>query len=329
MTNNWPTIATCGMIMLDSVAADLEKEPNPGEIEWTNVTHDTPAGHPLDVAVDLVKLGYPAEYINIVGCIGNDFAGKFILQELTKYHLSSEYIKIVNQNTGRNIISVVKKEDRRFRLNPGANQSLDFNWVTMALSVLKPEILSIRPGYSGIDFEVDKLLTKLPEHCFVLLDLMKPKPEPNQDRLKSIRNAVTQATAVHCNDKEAIYISDTNSLQKAVDWFLQKGVKLIFLTFGERGAKAISNVNRDKTEIYLPAYKVKSVDPTGCGDAFCAGVIYKLVELKAYRNLVQLTQQQLVEILNFAQAVGAAAATQPGTTGGVSLERVKSIYKIN
>ncbi|RLF03885.1 MAG: hypothetical protein DRK00_07925 [Thermoprotei archaeon] len=105
------------------------------------------------------------------------------------------------------------------------------------------------------------------------------------------------------------------------------GVKLLFVTLGEEGAIARSR----RYLVRQRAFKVEVVDPTGAGDAFCAGVILKLAE--AYGGELRgvdvghISLEKLCEVLAFAQAVGASACTAPGTTAGVSRGLVEELLR--
>jgi sugar/nucleoside kinase (ribokinase family) len=61
---------------------------------------------------------------------------------------------------------------------------------------------------------------------------------------------------------------------------------------------------------YVPAFAVETVDATGCGDAFIAGLLCQLVVGKSWR--AQLSLPRMREILRYANAVGALTALTQG-----------------
>ncbi|WP_458788454.1 PfkB family carbohydrate kinase, partial [Vallitalea sediminicola] len=61
-----------------------------------------------------------------------------------------------------------------------------------------------------------------------------------------------------------IKIEDAHGLKKAVDYFIDKGVKRVFITLGEKG---VYYGEGDYTNSYK-APKIKVVNATGAGDAF-------------------------------------------------------------
>lgn len=324
-------IATCGMAMLDTVCAGLEREPGPGELEWPDLgITDNPAGHPIDVALCLAALGYNPAYISIVASVGQDFAGDSIVQALEGSGLGTDYVCRSERNTGRNVVTVVYGEDRSFRPWAGANEDLEPTFVRRALHEIRPDILSIRPGYSGMDHEVHQILSSLPPQCFVLLDLMKPRLKTEwerEKRLPAIRLALRHADALHCNEGEAMLIADTGDVDSAISYFIRQGVEFVFITSGEHGARVTT---RDGLDIRQRGFKVKAIDPTGCGDAFCAGIINRLAErMSSSPGIDDLISDTawLQATLYYAQACGAAVAEAPGTTAGISAERVSELEK--
>ena len=317
-------IATCGMLVVDTVGVDFPDEPRSGKTQFTKASiQDHAGGHPINVGIDLVRLGVVPSEVGVIGCVAEDSSGALIEAELAKYGLGNFLKKVQGEvqgeeiSTGRDLIIVPQGRDRSFNISPGANLELTAEHVIQVLDEKKPKLLSIRPGYSGIDLELAEIL-KNRKDTFVLLDLMKPY----EKEWSFIMPAVKYATAVHCNDMEAMNITGKKSIVDAAKAFLNKGVQIVFITLGENGAILFT---RDR-EIKQPAFDVGVVDPTGCGDAFCAGIIKKLIDWDAF-PFTGLAPEQLEELLGYAQAAGAACATGIGTTAGVSQEKVQEILQ--
>ncbi len=87
---------------------------------------------------------------------------------------------------------------------------------------------------------------------------------------KDLKDFITGAYTLVVNDYEWQMIQDRCKwTQKEV---LGK-VNYLIVTYGEEGSKIWSSVDATVTEV--PAYKPKKlVDPTGCGDAYRAGLMY-------------------------------------------------------
>lgn len=96
----------------------------------------------------------------------------------------------------------------------------------------------------------------------------------------------------------------------------------LILTLGPRGSMYLSlrGAGRQSNLIKVPAYKVKIADTIGAGDAFTAGLLYKLTKV-GERQVFDNIKPNLV----FASAVSAIICTKPGASQGLKdLEQVKS-----
>jgi fructokinase len=315
-------ILTCGTIMVDILAVDLEKIAGSGEVIYLEREIETRiGGHPIDVGIDLVKLGINPRKIEVLAAIGQGVFGNYVKKIIEDYKISTScFQQIKERDTGKNVILEIKGEDRRFHIDPGANWYLDPEWVKKIIRESSFNIFSIRPGYSGIDLNLREIFEEVKKkNAFLFLDIMEPHPKRLPLFLLPELHFVD---AVHCNEKEAMINTGKNNPEKAVRELLNQGVKVIFLTKGEKGAEIITEDFR----ISQPCFqKVKAIDATGCGDAFCAGVIYKLAEYNQFEDVRKLSEENLKELLVFAQAAGASAATQPGCVEGVSKQTVDAI----
>ena len=306
------------MVVVDRIAV-IPQLPEPGKTQYTTKPiEEYVGGHPANVAIDLVKLGLKPSLIGIVAGVGRDSSGKFIKQTIASYGIKS-FLKEKNLPTGQDLIIVPEGHDRIFNISPGANLELNLQDIDYALAKHKPKIFSIRPGYSGIDDKIVDILRGLKESgIFIFLDLMRPYKKD----WDYICAALPFASCIHCNDIEAMNITRKNTVQEAMYAFLDYGVDLVLITTGEGGAKLATA----KTFITQPAFRVKTVDPTGCGDAFCAGIIKKFIDW-GLPDISTLSLYQLDELLSFAQAVGGACATGIGSTTGISIAKVIEIMK--
>jgi ribokinase len=105
------------------------------------------------------------------------------------------------------------------------------------------------------------------------------------------------------NEVEAEMLSGipVKSPEDAIDCgrtILSQGVgKGVVITLGTKGAAAVTHSD----QVYVPAFNVTPVDPTGAGDAFCGAFATALSEGKS-----------LEQALRFANAAGALAVTVAG-----------------
>jgi sugar/nucleoside kinase (ribokinase family) len=75
------------------------------------------------------------------------------------------------------------------------------------------------------------------------------------------------------------------------------------------GAKGSFYQNGQSSE-FIPGFEVDTIDATGCGDAFIAGLLSELV--KGGGRLEDLTANRLRDAIRYANAVGALTALKQG-----------------
>ncbi len=317
-------ILLTGFLVADIVVADLDKIADPGELVLApKGIKLSVGGHPANISIDLVKLGYSPKRILLVGTVGDDIFGDFIINTLSSYGILLAIDKLQYTSTNKNVILVVKGEDRRFHVEISSSKYLSPDKIIESIDKYKPKLFYLAAGIiDKTDEVIDEVFKEAKRRgCLTFLDLVKPIGK----KWNFIFPAFNYVDLFHCNDVEAKDMMQVQDLKLAMMKLLKMGIDTLFVTLGEKGA-ILANEN---IIIKQPAFKVKVVDPTGAGDAFCAGVIFKLFELFGERvNEIKLSRESikvLAEILAYAQAVGASACTAPGTTEGVSKERVNEI----
>ena len=320
-------LVTCaGIIVADLIAAGLPKVSEPGELTFTElgiILHI--GGHAANVSVDLLKLGLKRGEVSSIGAIGEDIFGDFIENFLKEHGVVCRLQKIKDVGTSKDLILVVKGEDRRFHVDVGANWYLSVEHVKGVLDEERPLIFYV--GGSGFLGEFDERLPEVLKEakglgCLTFLDPVTPYKRGWDIFIPALR----WTDIFHCNNTEAEMITGESEPVEAAGRLLGEGAKLALITMGDKGLIA----RTEDAILEMPAFKVKAVDPTGAGDAFCAGVIYGLIGLRGVRGgipLLGISGDNLVQVLLQGEAAGAACVSMVGTTAGVTRERVDGILR--
>ena len=102
--------------------------------------------------------------------------------------------------------------------------------------------------------------------------------------------------------EEARMITGKETPSEIAGSLLSYGIGLVALKMGEQG----SYIRTRDLEISLPIYQVESVDATGAGDAFAAGLLAGISRGMSTKEAAEL-----------GNAVGACCVTSMGATAGV------------
>lgn len=318
------SVMLTGFFVVDIIAYNLDRIPQPGEIVRTNYFYISTGGHPLNIAIDLAKLGFNGFNITVCGSMGNDMFSRFIIETLRSYDIGL-CTKIVDGiYTSTTLILVERGRDRRFINYIGANAYLDIDHVIRCYNKVMPRYFFIAMGALG-DFDnmVYKVIEKVSsDGVLTFLDFALGQEE----KIPYILKAIEYSDIVHCNKLELKMLTNEEDVDEGAKKILRKSnVKLLFITLGEEGAVLYT---RNGLKIKQKPFNVEVVDPTGAGDAFDAGILYMLHRNSIDRNmLMKIDVDLLIDILIFGQAVGAVCVTMPGATTGVSKESIDAILK--
>jgi len=320
-------VMAAGSLMVDTILSGLAMISKPGEVTHLNIAPvDVIGGQPHNIVVSLVKLGYDPKKLAVLGTVGKDDYGERIYNLFEKYDLTTEFIKReTGEKTGRNIIIEEIASDRRFHCYMGANKLFDVEFAVEFLQQYRPKIFASKPYYTGNYKDTEEVFKSASNETLTLLDIRKTEEAGK----KNILSALKYVDIVHGNEEEVRDLTGEDIIKDGIESILGRGVKVIFVTRDGEGKTTLQtregiqiNQNPFDSNQYIP--EGASIDETGCGDAFCAGLFYKLLEFENFDDLLK-DEDKLREILMFSQAVGASSATRFGATEGVSKDLVDRI----
>jgi len=212
-----------------------------------------------NIAYNLKLLG---EEACIMATVGHDFEP--YTQWLGQNGLSSEFIKVLdNSYTGQAYITTDEAGNQITAFHPGAMSSSHLNSVPtdsdIKIGIVSPD------GKDGMQLHARQFKElNIP----FIFDPGQGMPMFNGDEL---REFIDQATWLTLNDYESELMQERTGL--SLEEIATK-VDALIVTLGGQGSK----IYTDGQCINIPSAKPKViVDPTGCGDAYRAGLLYGLL----------------------------------------------------
>lgn len=313
-------VLTTGILVVDIIATELPRVAEPGELLFVprGITVSL-GGHSGNVSIDLLQLGLRSEDVYLVSVVGDDVFGEYVEGFLKSRGVRAK-LKRVKASTSKNLILVVKGEDRRFHVDAGSNLFLDPLLVEEAVETLRPRVFYV--GGAGMLGEFDDRLPEVLKKArevgsLTMLDIVAPYGKDWSFAAK----ALPYCDLFHCNLLEASHITHRSGALDALKALRSLGCELPVITMGEDGLVSLFK----NMVIEMPAFKVDVVDPTGAGDAFCAGLILKLSEKSKPIDLYTL--DDILDVLVFGSACGAVCCTAPGTTTNVWRDKVEALLR--
>lgn len=315
-------VTAIGILVVDLIAAGLPKVAAPGEVIFTPRGIKTRlGGHPANVSIDLVKLGLEGDEVAVVGAVGEDIHGEFVERTLQSYGIKTYLQRVRDVETSKNLILVVKGEDRRFHPDVGANCKLSAEHVKRTIGQLRSKIFYV--GATGWLGEVDDTLPEIlgdvkGRGMLTFVDIIAPYGKP----WSYILPALESTDIFHGNLTEVSNVTGKSGLEESAEALNKMGVALALVTLGEEGLYARTR----RWSIRLDAFKVDAIDPTGAGDAFCAAIIHHLIT-ENVESVEEIDAEKALDMLIYASAVGASATTKEGTTAGVSPQFIENLIE--
>ncbi len=316
------TALCSGSFMCDLIAADLPRIGEPGDLTYApNGIGLHAGGHAANVAIDLAKLGQ--RDVAVAGCIGDDALGDFMERELMGHGLQVYPERLSSVPTSKNIVLVVRGEDRRFYAELAANTMLSPVHALHVLEETRPALFyqGTVGGLRALDGHVESVLTRAGElGCLTVVDVVRPY----EGGWRNLEESLPLVDVLHCNDLEAVALTGEEDLATAAAALTDAGAVLCLITMGADGLVAALG----ETMLKMPSFSVKTVDPTGAGDAFCAGVIDALLQMGVDRdNLEAIALSEMRPVLLRGSAAGAACVTAPGATTAVTPRKVDALIQ--
>lgn len=255
----------CGSMAFDTIMVfqdQFKKHILPEKIHILNVAFLVPemrrefGGCAGNIAYNLMLLG---EHPRIMATVGDDFTN--YTQRLTTLGLSQAHIRPVpGSYTGQAFITTDLDDNQITAFHPGAMGMSHLNHVSdakdISLGIVSPD------GRDGMLQHAKEFREAGIPWVF---DPGQGMPMFSGDELL---NFVAQADFVTVNDYEAQMLQDKTG--KKVEE-LAKGKRAFIITRGGEG----STIYADGKEIIIPTAKPTALlDPTGCGDAYRAGLLH-------------------------------------------------------
>lgn len=271
-------------------------------------------GDALNEAIVLSRLGKNVEWISK---IGDDDAGKRILNYAAGNKISVEHLKVeAGLATSITIVLVKKSGERFFLTNPQASMRKLASQDILPYVGEMAQIVSFASAFISTTLDIaamEKIFKAIKSSGKILAFDMK---FPHYgETLPDMAGMLSNADYFFPNEEELATLTGDSDVDKNIAALLNYGLKCAVVKRGGKGC-----IIATKNECYeIPACRVeKVIDTTGAGDCFAAGFLWALSE-----------GWRLEDCGRFACAVASCSVEEVGAVAGVtSLEKVMRRYKL-
>ncbi|MEM2098929.1 MAG: carbohydrate kinase family protein [Candidatus Bathyarchaeia archaeon] len=229
-------------------------------------------GSAANTIVALARLGCK---VGFIGKVGNDREGTLLLEDFHREGVDIEgVIHVAHGRSGIVLGFVDRNGARALCVDPGVNDTIKLNEINVKYA-LQTRFLHLTSFVGDTSFQTQKkLLEILPESVKVSFD---PGTLYARRGLAQVEPIIRRTFVLMPNAGELAVLTGEKDYHKAADKLIGMGVRVVAVKLGGEGCYVTDGRERHLVE----AFKVKVVDTTGAGDAFCAGFLYGLLNGKS------------------------------------------------
>ena len=229
-------------------------------------------GSAANTVVGLARLGCK---VGFIGKVAGDREGKLQIDCFkTEGVDTSGIIETTKGKSGSVLGFVDKKGARALYINSGVNDTIEpreLKWDYVS----QTKFLHLSSFVGEKSFRTQKkLLGSLPSDVKISFD---PGSVYAQKGFASIEPVIRSSYVLMPNAVELELLTGEADYCKGADFMIEMGVKIVAVKLGSKGCY----VTDGRERLRIEPFKVKVVDTTGAGDAFCAGFLYGLINNKS------------------------------------------------
>ncbi len=270
-----------------------------------------PGGAPCNVLAMLNNLGKKTSFI---GKVGNDQFGLMLKATLGELGIGTENLLLDEEiHTTLALVHTFEDGDRDFSFyrNPGADMMLKADEVQEEL-IESAKIFhfgTLSMTHEGVRAATKKALEIAKKsECLISFDpnLREPLWDSLEEAKEQVLYGLQYADILKISDNEIQWLTGEEDYTAGVKKIREiKEIPLILVSMGKEGSRAYYQEMIVEAKPFL---QENTIETTGAGDTFCANVLNYVLE----HGLEALTEENLLEMLTFANAAASLITTKKG-----------------
>lgn len=270
-----------------------------------------PGGAPANVAVQALRAGVSAGFL---GRVGKDMFGDYLRSVLEDCGVETAGLSQDSVfATTLAFVQLNERGDRDFSFyrNPGADTRLSFEEIPLsllddcALLCFGSLLLTAEPSRSAVHRLVDYARSRGKLTAYDP-NWRPPLWKDSEEGIRQMQSLIPKADIMKVSDEELFLLTGEKELCAGAKALLEKGVSLVTVTLGSKGCAAFTK----EFSLNNHTYDTQVKDTTGSGDSFFGALLSRIIQSGKHPG--ELTEEELSEFLDFANAAGAVCATKSG-----------------
>jgi fructokinase len=298
-------IVCLGEVLIDMFPSELGRS-----LVEVSAFRPKPGGAPANVAVAAARLGARSAFI---GKVGDEAFGHHLAEVLRNEGVDVSGMRFdAEARTGLAFIAMPDENtyDILFYRNPGADMrlatsELDETLLSKAKAFHFGSISLIQEPSRSATLEAARVAREA--GALISFDVnYRPDLWTREQARQRVMKTIPLVDLLKINEIELELLTGRSDPETGSRSLLAMGPTACVVTMGPEG----SYFQIGTGSAHVPPFRVETVDATGCGDAFIAGLLWQLVQSEAWRE--QLTVPKMTKVLRYANAVGALTSVTQG-----------------
>ncbi len=229
-------------------------------------------GSAANTAVGLARLGCK---VGFIGKVGYDREGDLLLKDFRAEGVDTAGTIRTEQGESGSVLGFVdKKGARALYIDSGVNDTITLDEVNSRYAS-RAQFLHLTSFVGETSFQTQKrLLDAIPDSVKVSFD---PGALYARKGYASMEPILKRTYVLMPNAIELELLTGKVDYCKGANLMVGRGVKIVAVKLGANGCY----ITDGREQHLIEPFKVKVVDTTGAGDAFCAGFLYGLINEKS------------------------------------------------
>lgn len=137
-------------------------------------------------------------------------------------------------------------------------------------------------------------------------NLREPLWESLEEAKEQVLYGLSKCDILKISDNEIVWLTGREDYEEGVRWIRARyDIPLILVSLGREGSLAFSRSNK---ALVKPFLQKNTIETTGAGDTFCAGILHYVLE----HGLSDYSEEQMTDMLTFANAGASIITTRKG-----------------
>lgn len=288
-------VCVIGSINMDMVSR-VNHQPKTGETILAQSFEKIPGGKGANQSVAAKRCGADVMMIGKTGCDDN---GRILKGKLEDEGINTDFVfEDSSEATGMAMITIDEDGDNSIVVVSGSNMTITEEEISKAEASLKMNDIVVAQFETSTEITAETFKTAKKSGIVTILN-----PAPAKD----IDNELLSVTDIIVpNETEAaaltgVKVETMEDAEKAAEKFMKKGVKVVIITLGSKGAAVIG----EGFSFLAKAYKVQAVDTTAAGDTFIGAFASRL-------DVKNINEENLKAAAEFANKASSIAVQRKG-----------------